>query len=73
MSHDEAFNVIRDWLNKCHQLKRLDFNLNQNIKYDLDSVSSYCPISFNNLKEENRELYDIVVSAAHYSSLHINY
>jgi len=26
LSKDEAFNVIRDWLNKCHQLRKLDFN-----------------------------------------------
>ena len=64
MSPDEAFHVISDWLNRCHQLKRLDFNVNQKIKYDLESVSSYRPISFDNLREENRELYDILVSVA---------
>ena len=26
LSKDEAFNVVRDWLNKCHQLRKLDFN-----------------------------------------------
>jgi hypothetical protein len=62
LSHDEAFNIIRDWLNKCHQLRRLDFNVNQKIKSDLESVNSYRPISFNNLKEENRELYNTLVS-----------
>ncbi len=63
LSYYEAFNLIGDWLNKCHQLKRLDFNVIQKIKYDLKSVCSYHPISFNYLKEENRELYDIVISA----------
>ncbi len=62
LSHEEAFNVLRDWLNKCHQLKRLDFNVNQKIKNDLESVISYRPISFSNLKEENRELYNTLVS-----------
>jgi hypothetical protein len=60
LSHEEAFRIIRDWLNKCHQLKRLDFDLNQKIKYDLGSVSSYRPISFNNLKVDNPELYSLI-------------
>jgi hypothetical protein len=62
LSKDEAFNVIRDWLNKCHQLRRLNFNVDQKIRYDLDAVSSYRPISFNNLKEENIDLYSLVSS-----------
>ena len=32
-SADEAFNTIRDWLDKCSQLRRLDFNPNYMIKY----------------------------------------
>jgi hypothetical protein len=62
LSHDEAFNTIRDWLNKCRQLRRLDFNVNHKIKSDLESVNSYRPISFNNLKEESPELYNTLVS-----------
>lgn len=50
----------KDWLNRCHQLKILDFNVNQKINYDLKSVGSYHPIGFNHLKVDNRQLYDII-------------
>jgi hypothetical protein len=66
LSHDEAFKIIENWLNKCDQITPLDFNTNNRIKDNLKAAMrvGYLPISLNDLKEENRELYDIVISVA---------
>ena len=51
-----------DWLNKCNQVKRLDFNAKSLVKEKLAKVGNYHPIGLEKLKEEIRELYDIVIS-----------
>jgi hypothetical protein len=63
LSYDEAFTVIKDWLKGCGKMASLDFNANNRIKDNLKAAMKvgYLPISLNNLKEENRQLYDIVV------------
>ncbi|SRR6266487_3007129 len=54
-STDEAFNTIRDWLDKCRSLRQLDFNPNYIIKYNINSKrrAGYLPISVEKLKIEN--------------------
>ena len=37
-SDEEAFNKIRDWLNRCNELRRLQFNGVYLIKYNINSV-----------------------------------
>lgn len=45
-SAEEATSMIRDWLDKCSSLKRLDFSPNYMIKYNVNSAKSgYLPIS----------------------------
>jgi hypothetical protein len=60
LSYDEAFNIIKDWLNKCDSIKRLDSNFNYRIKYALENSikRDYLPIKFETLKEKNRALFD---------------
>jgi hypothetical protein len=62
LSYDEAFIIIKVWLNKCNGTTPLDFNANNRIKDNLKAATKvgYLPIIFNILKEENRQLYDIV-------------
>ena len=57
-SVDEAYDTIRNWLNKCSQLRRLDFHSNYMIKYNINSAKrgGYLPISLDKLKIENRSL-----------------
>ena len=60
LSYDDAFDVIKDWLNRCNSIKRLDSNFNYRIKYALENSmkNGYLPMKFETLKEKNRALYD---------------
>ena len=62
LSYSNAFGIIKDWLNKCNTLRRLDPNFNYRIKYALENSikHGYLPMKFNTLKEKNRTLYDIL-------------
>jgi hypothetical protein len=62
-SVDEAYDIITDWLNKCSQLRRLDFHSKYMIKYNINSAqkSGYLPISLDKLKIENPYLYNVLV------------
>lgn len=59
-SDEEAFNSIRDWLNRCNELRRLQFNGVYMIKYNTNSAkrNGYLPISLEKLKTENAYLYN---------------
>jgi hypothetical protein len=60
LSYDDAFNIIKDWLNKYDSIKRLDSNFNYRIKYALENSikKGYLLMKFETLKEKNRALYD---------------
>jgi hypothetical protein len=60
LPYDDAFNIIKDWLNKCDLIKRLDSNFNYRIKYALENTikKGYLPMKLETLKEKNRALYD---------------
>ena len=60
LPYDDAFNIIKDWLNKCDSIKRLDSNFNYRIKYALENTikKGYLPMKLETLKEKNRALYD---------------
>jgi hypothetical protein len=53
----EAFDLIKDWLDRCSILKRLDFDARRNIKYALRTVRHYRPIPLHELKVKNNLLY----------------
>jgi len=61
-SADEASSVIKNWLDKCRSLRQLDFSPNYLIKHNINSArrGSFLPTSLNNLKIENRYLYNIL-------------
>ena len=58
----EASNIIRNWLDKCRNLRKLDFSPNYLIKHNINSAmrGGFLPISLNNLKIENQYLYNVV-------------
>jgi hypothetical protein len=60
LSYDNAFNIIKDWLNKCDSIKKLDSNFSYRIKYALENSikNGYLPMKFETLKEKNRALYE---------------
>jgi hypothetical protein len=59
---EESYSVMKDWLDKCDKLEKLNFNSKIKIKDGLRGASKgYFPISMEKLKEENRQLYDVVL------------
>jgi membrane-bound lytic murein transglycosylase MltF len=59
---EEAYSVMKEWLDKCDRLEKLNFNPKLKIKDGLRGASKgYFPISMEKLKEESRQLYDLVL------------
>ena len=60
---EEAYSVMKEWLDKCNELEKLKFNPKIKIKEGVRGASKgYLPISMEKLKEENRQLYDLVLN-----------
>jgi hypothetical protein len=60
---EEAYSVMKEWLDKCDKLEQLNFNPKTKIKDGLNGASKgYLPISMDKLKEENRQLHDLVLN-----------
>jgi hypothetical protein len=60
---EEAYSVMKEWLDKCDKLEELNFNPKIKIKEGLKGASKgYFPISMEKLKEENRQLYDVILN-----------
>jgi Primase X len=55
---EEDYSVMKEWLDKCSQLEKLNFNPKDGLKR---ASKGYYPISMEKLKEENRQLYDLVL------------
>jgi hypothetical protein len=62
LAGDEVNDTIRNWLDKCNSLRRLDFNPNYMIKYHIHVAQKggYLPISQYKLKTEYPHLYRIL-------------
>ena len=59
---EEAYSVMKGWLDKCNELEKLNFNPKIKIKDGLKGASKgYFPISMEKLKEENKQLYDLIL------------
>ncbi|MGA9841578.1 MAG: hypothetical protein WBP64_14920 [Nitrososphaeraceae archaeon] len=50
MSYEQAFNIIKDWLDRSCKQRRLDFY----------PKKGYFPIKFEKLKIENNELHNLL-------------
>jgi Primase X len=64
-SADEAFDIMRDWFDRCSELRKLQFNDDYLIKYNINSAkrNGYLPISLQKLKTENIYLYDVLAKS----------
>lgn len=63
LPYEHAFNIIREWLDRCGQQKRrLDFYPKPKIKEGLKGAAKkgYFPISFEKLKTENNKFYNLL-------------
>jgi hypothetical protein len=60
---EEAYSITKEWLDKCNKLEKLNFSPKIKIKDGLKGASKgYFPISMEKLKEENRQIYDLVLN-----------
>ncbi len=60
---EESYSIIKDWLDECDKLEKLNFNAKIKIKEGINGPSKgYFPISLEKLKVENKQLYDIIVN-----------
>jgi len=62
LHHDNAFEIINNWLDSCAKLRKLEFNL----KYLINDVivsaakTDYMPMRIDTLKKRNPEIYRIL-------------
>ncbi|MGH9981314.1 MAG: DNA primase noncatalytic subunit PriX, partial [Nitrososphaeraceae archaeon] len=56
LEYNESFKILNTWLEKCNNLRTLDFNPDNEIKSKLSSIKHYNPISIKKLKDDNRSL-----------------
>lgn len=67
LSEQELTDIIKDWLNQCNQLRRLDFNYKQKIKDGIEGAKEgYLPISREKLRNENSQLYFLLQDTTNY-------
>jgi hypothetical protein len=61
LSHEDALSIIKEWLDKCEKLRPL-VDVNNRIKPTLSAAvrKGYLPISFSDLKIENRQLAELI-------------
>jgi hypothetical protein len=62
LSYKECFNISYGWLEKCNRLSKVYFNKETEINVRISSVKGYKPISIKKLKNENFELYHVLLS-----------
>jgi hypothetical protein len=60
LGYEEAFKILKLWLEKCDQLRELDFNPNTEIKTKIRYTKQYNPISIKTLENYNKDLYLIL-------------
>ena len=60
LSVEQSIGIIKDWLRKCAQLARLDFNPISRIYYALRHVGKHSPVHPDRLRKEYDELYDLL-------------
>ena len=57
LEYEESFKILKTWLEKCNNSRKLDFNPEIAIKAKLYCVKHYDPISIKTLMEDNKNLY----------------
>jgi hypothetical protein len=60
LSESESAKIMEDWLDKCDRVRKWDFEPKTKIYSIVKGNRGYKPISFAKLKEENKELCEIL-------------
>ncbi len=56
LEYNKSFEILKTWLEKCNNSKKLDFNPDVEIKAKLRYVKHYNPISIKKMKHDNKNL-----------------
>ncbi|WP_148686284.1 DNA primase noncatalytic subunit PriX [Candidatus Nitrosocosmicus hydrocola] len=60
LSEEDTFNILKDWLQNCNDLKKLRFDPKSRIYSTIRGNKRFKPISYSKLKENNRILYSLL-------------
>ena len=60
LSYNESYSIISNWLDKCKEVKRLDFDPHCKIQGALNGSKGFLPISKEKLKTENDGFYHLL-------------
>ena len=61
LEYEQTFEILKAWLEKCNDLRKLDFNPETEIKSKLRYVKYYNPISIKTLFNDNKNLYFLLM------------
>jgi hypothetical protein len=62
LSYQESFNILIEWLKRCHSIRKLDFNPISlaNSALNIATQKKIPPMKFETLKNRNAEIYQIL-------------
>jgi len=60
LEYEESFKILKTWLEKCNQIRELDFSMNSKLHNKLRNVNGFYPISYNELIKENKDVADTI-------------
>ena len=57
LQYEESYQVLKTWLEKCNNSRKLDFDPGKEIRDKLSCVNHYNPISIKTFRKDNNNLY----------------
>lgn len=60
LSEEDTFTILKEWLQKCNDLKKLSFEPKSKIYSTIKGNKGYKPVSLSKLKQENGELWKLL-------------
>ena len=62
ISYDDAIQVIKNWLDRCNELRHLGSNFDSTIKYSLNTAirKQQLPMKFETLSSKNSDLHQLL-------------
>ena len=57
LDYEQSFEILKTWLEKCDDLRELDFNPDREIRTKIRYVKDYNPISIKTLMKDNKNFY----------------
>lgn len=61
LSEQEVISILTEWLDKCNKINKISWRYPQRIKEQLRYNKDYLPISLENLKKKNFDLYKLLL------------